>query len=123
MLIGVFQHLGQYNISAADWLALEGNKNISEILFACFATANLYYSLFSKLLKGSSPHLQVSDNTGYYISATHYDWYSELVRDLCKSFDLNYNKDNNDIDYEENMRDKKDDGTTKENNKRDGEDG
>lgn len=66
-------------------------------------------------MKGFSSCLQVSNNTGHYISTTHYNQYSELVEGLCKDFNPDYNKDNDDINYKKNIRDEKDDGVVGEN--------
>lgn len=78
-------------------MALKSDKNISEIFFACLAIADLYNSLFDKLWENFSCRLQVFDNTGYYFGRIYYNWYSKLVKSLCKNSDPNFKKDNNNI--------------------------
>lgn len=73
-------------------------------------------------MESFSPQLQVSDNAGHYIHATHYNWCSELIKDLYKDFDLDYNEEYDNINYEKNARDKENNDIAKKNDKENSKD-
>lgn len=90
---------------------MENSKNILDVFFAHFATANIYYGTFSELLKDFLP-VKVIDKASDQVVKTHYGWYNELIEgprlsfQICTDFDINAI----DLDGKDLFGEKNDDG-------------
>lgn len=94
---------------------MEYIDNISDILFACLAEANLYYGLFNKLIKEFFFFLS-SDKPKDYTINIYYRWYSKLVAGIFAISNNTIYENNTSVDNKynkgaknNNCRKKKDD--------------
>lgn len=74
--IEVLYHFFRYDTTIYDWAALDKDHHVLNISFAPFATANLYYCAFGKLVKG----FPTSGKISYFIAITHYKQYGKLMK-------------------------------------------